>query len=29
MLEFMARHGELSVAMTDRIISCLHQEGMD
>jgi hypothetical protein len=29
MLEFMARHGVLSVAMTDRIISCPHQEGID
>jgi len=29
MLEFMARHGVLSVAMTDRIIGCPHQEGID
>ena len=29
MLEFMARHGALSVAMTDRIIGCPHQEGID
>jgi hypothetical protein len=28
-LEFMARHGVLSVAMTDRIIGCPHQEGID
>ena len=27
MLEFMARHGVLSVAMTDRIIGGPHQEG--
>jgi hypothetical protein len=25
----MARHGVLSVAMTDRIIGCPHQEGID
>ena len=29
MLEFMARHGVLSVAMTDGIIGCPHQEGID
>ena len=29
MLEFMARHGVLSVAMTDGIIGCPHQEGVD
>jgi len=29
MLEFMARHGALSVALTDRIIGCPHQEGID
>jgi hypothetical protein len=29
MLEFMARHGVLSVAITDRIIGCPHQEGID
>jgi hypothetical protein len=29
MLEFMAKHGVLSVAMTDRIIGCPHQEGID
>src|SRR5262249_40464148 len=29
MLEFMASHGVLSVAMTDRIIGCPHQEGID
>ena len=26
-LEFIARYGVLSVAMTDRIIGCPHQEG--
>jgi hypothetical protein len=29
MLEFMARHGVLCVAMIDRIIGCPHQEGID
>jgi hypothetical protein len=29
MLEFMASHGVLSVAMTDGIIGCPHQEGID
>ena len=29
MLEFMATHGVLSVAMTDRIIGGPHQEGID
>ena len=29
MLRVMARHGVLSVAMTDRIIGCPHQEGID
>jgi hypothetical protein len=28
-LEFMDRHGVLSVAMTDGIIGCPHQEGID
>jgi hypothetical protein len=28
-LEFMARHSVLSVAMTDRIIGCPHHEGID
>jgi hypothetical protein len=28
-LEFIARYGVLSVAMTDRIIGCPHQEGID
>ena len=29
MLAFMAAHGVLSVVMTDRIIGCPHQEGID
>jgi hypothetical protein len=29
MLEFMERHGVLSVAMSDGIIGCPHQEGID
>jgi hypothetical protein len=29
MLDFITRHGVLSVAMTDRIIGCPHQEGID
>jgi hypothetical protein len=29
MLDFIAKHGVLSVAMTDRIIGCPHQEGID
>ena len=28
-LEFMEKHGVLSVAMTDTIIGCPHQEGID
>ena len=28
-LEFMAEHGALSVVMTDGIIGCPHQEGID
>jgi hypothetical protein len=28
-LEFMENHGVLSVAMTDTIIGCPHQEGID
>ena len=28
-LEFMEKHGVLSVAMTDGIIGCPHQEGID
>jgi hypothetical protein len=28
-LEFIEEHGALSVAMTDRIIGCPHQEGID
>jgi len=28
-LEFMERHGVLSVAMSDAIIGCPHQEGID
>ena len=28
-LEFMEKHGVLSVAMTDAIIGCPHQEGID
>jgi hypothetical protein len=28
-LEFIAEHGVLSVAMTDGIIGCPHQEGVD
>ena len=28
-LEFMAEHGTLSVVMTDGIIGCPHQEGID
>ena len=28
-LEFIEKHGALSVAMTDRIIGCPHQEGID
>ena len=28
-LEFIAEHGVLSVAMTDGIIGCPHQEGID
>ena len=29
MLDFITKHGVLSVAMTDRIIGCPHQEGID
>ena len=29
MLAFMAAHGVLSVVMTDRIIGCPHQQGID
>jgi hypothetical protein len=29
MLEFMEKHGVLSVVMTDGIIGCSHQEGID
>lgn len=29
MLEFMEKHGVLTVAMTDAIIGCPHQEGID
>ena len=29
MLEFIAKHGALSVVMTDGIIGCPHQEGID
>ena len=29
MLAFMERHGVLSVVMTDGIIGCPHQEGID
>jgi hypothetical protein len=28
-LEFIGKHGALTVAMTDRIIGCPHQEGID
>jgi hypothetical protein len=28
-LDFLARHGALTVAMGDRIIGCPHQEGID
>jgi len=28
-LEFIGEHGALTVAMTDRIIGCPHQEGID
>ena len=28
-LEFIEKHGARSVAMTDRIIGCPHQEGID
>jgi hypothetical protein len=28
-LEFMEKHGVLSVAMTDAIVGCPHQEGID
>jgi hypothetical protein len=29
MLDFISKHGVRSVAMTDRIIGCPHQEGID
>ena len=29
MLEFLSEHGVLTVMMTDRIIGCPHQEGID
>ena len=29
MLDFITKHGVLSVAMTDRIIGCPHEEGID
>jgi len=28
-LEFMEKHGVLTIAMTDGIIGCPHQEGID